>query len=419
MPGTLYEKILARKLGRPVDVGEIVEVDVDRAMIHDFFTPFVIRKFREMGFTRPRNPESVVIIYDHLVPTSFPEDSKYHRVTEEFIQEHGLRNVHRTDGISHQIMCEQGYIRPGDISVGTDSHTVMYGGLGAIATGVGYTEMAAVLGTGRTWLKVVPSIRVSVDGRLGPGVFSKDIILRVIADIGGDGATYKALEFGGGTIDAMSVDSRLTLSNMSVEAGAKTGLIAADDAVLSYVARHGDSRGLHTLAPDPDAEYERVLHYDAAELEPVIACPHTVENVKPIGDCEGIEVQQAFLGSCTNGRLEDFEIAARVLSGRKVHPQLRFYVVPASREIFQAAVAAGYVETLIEAGAVVNQPGCSLCCGRSGGLLDAGERVISSNNRNYIGRMGSAKAEIYLGSPATVAASAVEGRITDPRVYLR
>ena len=419
MPATLYEKILGDKLGRPVTVGEIVELDVDRAMIHDFFTPFVIRKFREMGFERIKNPDSVVIVYDHLVPTSFPEDSKYHRVTEEFIKEHGLRNVHRADGISHQIMCEQGYIRPGDVSVGTDSHTVMYGALGAVATGVGYTEMAAVLGTGRTWLKVVPTIRVTIDGALGPGVFSKDIILRVIADIGGDGATYKALEFGGTAIDAMSVDSRLTLSNMSVEAGAKTGLIAADDAVLSYVSRHAGRDGLRTLAPDPGADYERVLRYRGEDLEPVVACPHTVENVKPIGECEGIEVQQAFLGSCTNGRLEDLETAARVLAGRRVHEDVRFYVVPASREIFQAAVAAGHVETLMAAGAVVNQPGCSLCCGRSGGLLDAGDRVISSNNRNFIGRMGSSQAEIYLGSPATVAASAIEGRITDPRKYLQ
>lgn len=418
MPATLYEKILAQKAGRPVTEGEIIEVDVDRAMIHDFFTPFVIRKFREMGFTRLKNPGAVVIVYDHLVPTSFPEDSAYHRVTEEFIREQGIANVHRSDGISHQIMCEQGYITPGDISIGTDSHTVMYGGLGAVATGVGYTEMAAVLGTGRTWLKVVPTIRVNVTGELGPGVYSKDIILRVIADIGGDGATYKALEFGGSTVDAMSMDSRLTLSNMSVEAGAKTGLIAADDATLAYVSRHGDITGKHPLAPDPDAVYERVLDYRAEDLEPVVACPNTVENVKPVGETAGTEVQQAFLGSCTNGRLEDFEIAARMLTGRKVSPGLRFYVVPASREIFRAAVAAGYVETLIAAGAVVNQPGCSLCCGRSGGLLDAGERIISSNNRNFIGRMGSSQAEIYLGSPATVVASAIEGRITDPRSYL-
>ncbi len=416
---TIFEKILLSHCKESnIAVGDIVEVDIDRVMIHDFFTPFCFQKFEEMEFPQVFDPDKIVLVYDHLIPTTFIDDCRHHRITEEFAVKHHIRNVHRSDGVCHQLMHEQGYVKPGDIVLGTDSHTVTYGAVGALATGVGYTEMAAVMGTGKMWMKVAPSIKMVVNGELGHGVMSKDVILHILADIKTDGATYKVIEFNGSTIDNMTIDSRLTLSNMTIEGGAKAGLVAPDEKTAAYLSRYYKKDALNMLRSDAGAEYEEIREYDAAAIPPSVACPHNVDKVKAAEELSDLAIDQAFLGSCTNGRLEDLAVAATIMKGKKVHPDVRFIVVPASREVYKHALQQGYIETLAEAGAMVSHPACGLCAGRSGGVLAEGDRIISSNNRNFLGRMGSNKAEVYLGSPATVAASGLEGKITDPRKYL-
>ncbi|MEW6262038.1 MAG: aconitase/3-isopropylmalate dehydratase large subunit family protein [Thermodesulfobacteriota bacterium] len=415
----LFEKIiLSHSRQDNIRVNDTVEVDIDGMMIHDFFAPFCIDKFHEMGFEKVVKPDRVVFVYDHLIPTAFVDDNRHHRVIEAFTASHDITHIHRSDGVCHQLMHEQGYVRPGEIILGADSHTVTYGAIGALATGIGYTEMAAVLGTGKLWLKVAPVIKLNVRGTLPKGVFSKDVILGILGRIRNDGANYRVLEFAGPVIEDMSIDSRLTLSNMSVEAGAKAGIIAADGKTVQYLKRHFPSDELNLVASDIDAEYEAVIEFDVSQMSPLVACPFNVDNVGSVTDHSDVTIDQAFLGSCTNGRLEDLAIASRVLEGRRVHPNVRFYVVPASREIFLQAVRKGYIGTLVAAGAVVGHPACSLCAGISGGILEDGERIISANNRNFYGRMGGSQVEIYLGSPATVAASAIEGRISDCRKYL-
>lgn len=415
----LFEKIILNHSDRDsIAVNDIVEVEIDGMMIHDFFAPFCIRKFHEMGFDAVAKPERVVFVYDHLVPASFVGDYDHHRAAETFVATYGITRIHRNDGVCHQLMHEQGYVLPGEIVVGTDSHTTTYGAIGAIATGIGYTEMAAVLGTGKLWLKVAPTIGIELTGMLPKGVFAKDVILRILGDIGSGGANYRVLEFSGPVIDTMSIDSRLTLSNMAVESGAKAGLISADDRTVRYLQRHFDPHEINLLSSDADAVYEEVISIDVSGMEPLVACPYNVDNIQRAVACRETTIDQAFLGSCTNGRLEDIAEACRILEGRTIHPDVRFYVVPASRQVFLEAVRQGYIKTLVSAGAVISHPACGLCAGRSGGILEDGERIISTNNRNFRGRMGSSKVEIYLGSPATVAASAIEGRIADCREYL-
>lgn len=420
MKHTIFEKILLSHCDEnDINVGDIVEVSIDRVMIHDFFTPFCINKFREMEFKKVFDPDKIVFIYDHLIPTTFIDDSRHHKIAEEFAKEYHLEHVHRDDGVCHQLMHEQGYVKPGNIVLGTDSHTVTYGALGALATGIGYTEMAAVIGTGKMWMKVAPSIKIVINGNLQQGVASKDVILQVLSDLKTDGATYKVLEFTGSTVKNMSVDSRLTLSNMSVEAGAKVGIIAPDAKTVEYLSRYYSEEEIEMIRSDADAQYEQVIKYDAETIPPLVACPHNVDNVKPAAELENVTIDQAFLGSCTNGRLEDLEIAAKILKGKKIHPDVRFIVVPVSREVYKHAIEKGYIESLAEAGAMINHPACGLCAGRSGGILEDGERIISSNNRNFLGRMGGNQVQIFLGSPATVAASCLEGKIVDPRGLMK
>jgi len=415
---TLAEKILMRNTNGPdIAPGELIIANADRVMIHDLFAPFVIEKFYEMNFKKVWDPDKVFIVYDHLVPASTLDDYRHHRAAEAFAAEQGIKNVHRADGVCHQLMPEQRHVLPGHVVFGTDSHTTTYGAIGAFATGIGYTEMAAILGTGKLWLKVPATLRFNIEGRLPAGVFSKDIILRIIGDIGADGATYKAMEFAGAAISELSVSSRLTLSNMAVEAGAKAGLMAPDEKTLEFCGLD-DAADIRDLKSDGDASFERVFDYDAAGFEPSVACPSNVDNTRGVGEVSGIKLDQAFLGSCTNGRLEDLEIAAQILKGRKVAPFMKFIVTPASRTVYRDAVEKGIISVFLEAGAIVTQASCGLCCGRSGGIVSDGERVIASNNRNFLGRMGSSKSEVYLASPATVAASAIEGRIADPRKYL-
>lgn len=410
MGHTLVEKIIGNKVGKEVKPGDIVTVPVDWCMVDDIMVPFAVHKFEEMGFKKVWDPDKVVLIYDHFLPATQTDDSRHFREGDAFAEKYGLTHVHRTDGICHQLMTEAGYVKPGDIAFGTDSHTVTYGCVGAFSTGIGYTEMAGILGTGELWLKVPESIKVVVNGTLPSNVTSKDVILRVIGDLTASGATYQSLEFSGSTIDAMSVASRMTMSNMAVEAGAKCGVFAPDEKTAEYCNVPYDE-SLKNLRADEDAVYTRVLEYKAEELVPVMACPSLVDNIKPVSEVAGTEVTQVFIGSCTNGRLEDLQAAAQILKGKHIAPFMQLIVTPASRKIYKAALNDGTLEILSDAGAIITTPGCGLCCGRAGGILTDDEVVVATNNRNFLGRMGTSKVKIYLASPKTAAATALAGKI--------
>lgn len=413
MGQTIIEKIISRNVGHNVNPGDIVTVSVDRVMIHDIFIPFVADKFEEMGFTKLWNPDKVVLIYDHLVPASQVDDTRHFRVGDAFVKKYGMTHVHRSDGICHQLMTEALYVKPGDIVFGTDSHTTTYGCVGAFSSGIGYTEMASILGTGTMWIKVPETIKVVIEGELPSNVTSKDIILRLIGDLRADGATYQALEFCGDTVEQMSVASRMTMANMAIEAGAKCALFTPDEKTAKYCQITLSDKEC-SLVGDADASYIRTIHYQASELVPVLACPSQVDNIHPVSEYEGTPIDQVFIGSCTNGRLEDLQRAAAVLKGKHIAPFVKLIVTPASRKVYQEALADGTLLTLSKAGAMITHPGCGLCCGRTGGILTDGERVVATNNRNFLGRMGTSKVEIFLASPVTAAACAVAGRIVTP-----
>lgn len=412
MGASMIEKIICNNVGKEVKAGDIVTVNVDRVMIHDIFIPFVAEKFEEMGFTKLWDPDKVVLIYDHLIPASQVDDTRHFKVGNAFAQKYGMKNVHRSDGICHQLMTEAGYVKPGNVVFGTDSHTTTYGCVGAFSSGIGYTEMASILGTGTMWVKVPETIKVSIHGRLPENVTSKDIILKLIGDLGADGATYQALEFSGDTVEQMSVASRMTMANMAIEAGAKCALFMPDEKTAQYCEMTLTDKEL-SLRADEDASYVKEIAYQAEELVPVLACPSQVDNIKPVKELAGIEIDQVFIGSCTNGRLEDLMAAAEVLRGRKVAPFVKLIVTPASRKIYRQAAANGTLAVLADAGAIITHPGCGLCCGRAGGILTDGERVVATNNRNFLGRMGTSKVEIFLASPKTAAACAAAGKITE------
>ena len=416
MGATVIEKIIRRNTGNEAaKAGDIVTVNVDRVMIHDIFIPFVADKFEEMGFQKLWDPDKVVLIYDHLVPASQVDDTRHFRKGDEFVAKYGMKNVHRSDGICHQLMTEAGYVKPGNVVFGTDSHTTTYGCVGAFSSGIGYTEMASILGTGVLWVKVPETIKVNINGKLPSNVTSKDIILRLIGDLGADGATYKALEFAGNTVEEMSVASRMTIANMAIEAGAKCALFTPDEKTAEYCEiKLTDAE--RSLVGDEDAVYCQVINYQAEDFVPVMACPSQVDNIKPTSELEGTEIDQVFIGSCTNGRLEDLEKAAAVLKGKKVAPFVKLIVTPASRKIYRQALANGTLQILSEAGAMITHPGCGLCCGRAGGILTDGERVVATNNRNFLGRMGTSKVEIFLASPVTAATCAVAGKIVTPEI---
>lgn len=412
MGATTIEKIIRNNIKKDVKPGDIVTVDVDRVMIHDIFIPFVAEKFEEMGFTKIWDPDKAVLIYDHLVPASQVDDTRHFRIGNEFVEKYGMKNIHRSDGICHQLMTEAGYVKPGHIVFGTDSHTTTYGCVGAFSSGIGYTEMASILGTGKLWVRVPETIKVTVNGTLPANVTSKDIILRLIGDLGADGATYMALEFHGDTIDEMSVASRMTMSNMAIEAGAKCALFAPDEKTAEY-CEITLTEEQKDLKADADAVYAREITYQAEDFVPVLACPSQVDNIKPVSELEGTEIDQVFIGSCTNGRLEDLMAAAEVLKDKKVADFVKLIVTPASRKIYNEAVENGTMAILAKAGAIITHPGCGLCCGRAGGILTDGERVVATNNRNFLGRMGTSKVQIFLASPKTAAASAVAGKIVE------
>ena len=413
MGATLIEKIIRRNVHDDnVKAGDIVFVKPDRVMIHDIFMPFVADKFREMGFKKVWDPEKVVIIYDHMVPASQVDDTRHFRRGDEFAKEQGIGHIHRADGVCHQLMPELRYATPGDVVFGTDSHTVTYGGVGAFSTGIGYTEMAGILGTGELWIKVPETIRVNVNGKLPQGVTSKDVILTIIGDLTAAGATYKSMEFAGDTFDAMSVSERLTMANMTIEAGAKCGLFYADEKTAEFSGVPCDEA--HGCFRDEgDGDYVQVLNYIAEDFVPVAACPSQVDKIRPISELKDIKIDQVFIGSCTNGRLEDLRAAAEILKGKHVAPYVKLIITPASRSIYIKAVQEGLMKIFNDAGAIIMNPGCGLCCGRSGGILTDGETVVATNNRNFLGRMGTNKVNIYLASPVTAAYSAVRGYVTN------
>lgn len=414
MGATLIEKIIRRNVGdQNVKAGDIVTVNVDWVMIHDIFTPFVKEKFEEMGFPKVWDPSKVVIIYDHMVPASQLDDNRHHKMGDEFAERYGITRVHRSDGICHQLMTEAGYVKPGHVVFGTDSHTTTYGCVGAFSSGIGYTEMASILGTGTLWVKIPETIKIVIDGKLPSNVTSKDIILRILGDLTAAGASYCALEFSGSTVDEMSVASRMTMSNMAVEAGAKCALFTPDEKTAEY-CNIPLTDAETSLYGDKDAKYIKTLHYQAEELVPVMACPSQVDKIRPVSELEGTEIDQVYLGSCTNGRLEDLMTAAEIMKGKHVAPFVKFIVTPASRKVYLEALANGTIGILSKAGAIITHPGCGLCCGRTGGILTDGERVVATNNRNFLGRMGTSKVEIYLASPASAAAAAIAGKITVP-----
>lgn len=414
MGATIIEKIIRNNTGKEVKPGDIVTVNVDRVMIHDIFIPFVASKFEEMGFSKLWDPDKVVLIYDHLVPASQVDDTRHFRVGNEFVEKYGMKNIHRSDGICHQLMTEAGYVKPGNIVFGTDSHTTTYGCVGAFSSGIGYTEMASILGTGTMWVRVPETIRVNINGTLPENVMAKDIILKLIGDLGADGATYKALEFAGDTVENMSVASRMSMSNMAIEAGAKCALFTPDDKTAEYCEMELTDKE-KDLVGDADATYCRVINYNAEDFVPVMACPSNVDNVKAVSELEGKEIDQVFIGSCTNGRLEDLMAAAEVLKGKKVAPFVKLIVTPASRKIYLQAMENGTMDILVAAGAIITHPSCGLCCGRTGGILTDGETVVATNNRNFLGRMGTSKVGIYLASPRTAAACAIAGKIVVPQ----
>ena len=410
---TIIEKILKHNTGvADIKAGDIVTTNVDRVMIHDIFIPFVAEKFEEMGFTKLWDPDKVVLIYDHMVPASQVDDTRHFRAGDAFAAKYGMKNVHRSDGICHQLMTEAGYVKPGDVVFGTDSHTTTYGCVGAFSSGIGYTEMASILGTGQLWVKVPQTIKVTINGTLPANVTSKDIILRLIGDLRADGATYQALEFTGSTVKDMTVASRMTIANMAIEAGAKCALFTPDEKTAEYCEIELNDFQ-KSLVGDPDATYVREITYQAEDLVPVLACPSQVDNIHPVKELAGTKIDQVFIGSCTNGRLEDLQRAAAILKGKKVAPFVQLIVTPASRKIYREALADGTLDILSDAGAIITHPGCGLCCGRTGGILTDGERVVATNNRNFLGRMGTSKVEIFLASPATAAACAVAGEIVE------
>ena len=414
MGETVIEKIIRNNVGHAVKPGDIVTVNVDRVMIHDIFIPFVADKFEEMGFKKLWDPDKVVLIYDHLVPASQLDDTRHFHTGDVFAEKYGMKNVHRSDGICHQLMTEAGYVKPGNIVFGTDSHTTTYGCVGAFSSGIGYTEMASILGTGTMWIKVPETIKVVIEGELPENVMSKDVILRLIGDLGADGATYRALEFTGSAVKNMSVASRMTMSNMAIEAGAKCALFTPDEKTAEYCEIELNDFQ-KSLVGDEDAKYIKTVTYRAEDLVPVMACPSQVDKIRDVSTLEGTEIDQVFIGSCTNGRLEDLAAAAEVLKGKKVADYVKLIVTPASRKIYRQAIELGILDTLAEAGAMITHPGCGLCCGRAGGILTDGERVVATNNRNFLGRMGTSKVEIYLASPKTAAACAIAGKIVSPK----
>ena len=413
----ITEKILAKASGKKaVHPGEIVDANVDMVMVHDLTGPLAVEAFKKIGPKKVWDYKKVVVILDHQVPAESVKAAELHKTMRQFAKDQNLTfyDVGR-GGICHQVMPEKGHVTPGSIIVGADSHTCTYGAFGSFATGIGSTEAAAVFATGKIWFKVPPTIKVNVKGKFQKYVTPKDLILNIIGKLSVDVAIYKAAEFVGPTIKDMSIAGRMTVCNMAVEMGAKNGIIAPDETTRKFLEdRVKAMPDFKALQSDRDAEYEKTVEFDVSKMPSQVACPSSVDNVKAVSEVGNISVDQAFIGSCTNGRLEDLQLAAKVLKGRKVKEGVRALVIPASQEVYRQAMKEGLLEIFTDAGAIVCGSACGPCLGGHIGLLAAGETCISSSNRNFIGRMGSTQANVYLASPATVAASAVTGKLTDP-----
>ncbi|MGE5279444.1 MAG: 3-isopropylmalate dehydratase large subunit [Deltaproteobacteria bacterium] len=419
MGKTIAEKILSQHTGQDLRAGDFCVSPVDFCFGQDGTSKIIADRFRALGVTQAFDPGRFAMVLDHSAPAPNMGVAAVHHELRQFAKEYGLKLYDIGCGVCHQVIPEQGHVLPGDVVLGADSHTCTYGALGALATGVGSTDLAITLACGKNWFKVPESVRVLLKGAMPRGLFAKDIILRVIGDLGADGATYKSVEFYGKCIDTMSMDGRFTICNMGVEMGAKFCLVPPDKVTLAWVLNRNKERKPNPQRADKDASYCMVKEYDVSAMVPQLAKPHTVDNNAAVEEMAGTPIQEAFLGTCTNGRYEDLFIAARMLRGRRVHPDVRFIVAPASRDIYLSAVKRGIIATLVEAGASVVTPGCGPCVGTHNGVPSKGETVISTANRNFKGRMGQPDAFIYLASPATVVASALDGKITDPRKYLK
>lgn len=430
-PQTFAQKAIARAAGRAeVAVGEIVDVRPDLILSHDN-TAAIARMFYQLGLKRVNDPDRLAITLDHAVPPPTPRHAQNHAEIRRFVAEQGVRHFFEAGrGICHQVLSEEALVLPGQMILGADSHTTHFGWMGAFGAGVGRSEVLALWATGEIWLRVPESIRIVLEGRMPAGVTTKDLCLRIFGDLGADGGLYRSVEFAGPGVRALSIESRMTLTNFMAEFGVKNAYLPPDDAVFDWLApRRARRTGEPTevvweriaagaLYPDPDAPYEAEYVYRLDDLEPMVACPHSVDHVKPLREVAGTRVDMAFIGTCTNGRLEDIAAAAEILRGRRIAPGVRLLVIPASSEVLQEALRRGYIQALVEAGAMIGVPGCGPCMGNHMGIPAPGEVVISSGSRNFRGRMGTPEAEIYLASPAVVAASALRGRITDPREVL-
>ncbi len=419
MGQTITEKIFSEHVGREVKAGEIVECDLDMIIGNDITTPISIKAFKESGAKRLAKPDNFAIVLDHFIPAKDIASANQAKISREFAYEHNLKHFfdEKDMGIEHALLPEKGLVVPGDVIIGADSHTCTHGALGAFSTGMGSTDLAYGMITGKNWFRVPSSIKVIYKGKLGEHVYGKDLILELIRRIGVDGALYKALEFTGDTIANLDMDGRFSLCNMAIEAGAKNGIIAVDEVTKAFLADKDLARKPKYHYSDEDAHYDQIIEIDVDKLEPVIAFPHLPSNGRPISEAAkmDLKVDQVFIGSCTNGRLSDLAIAAEIVKGKKVARHTRMIVTPATQKILKEAEKLGYVDALIDAGAVVSNPTCGACLGGYMGILGDNERCVSTTNRNFIGRMGARTSEIYLANSAVAAASAIAGKIADPR----
>ena len=413
MGQTIAEKIISKHAGHEVKAGELCIARVDVAAVQDGTGPLMVQEFKKLGKAKPANPQRCILFIDHASPSPRKELSNSHMVLREFAKETGAVLSETGCGVCHQRLVES-YVNPGEILVGADSHTCTSGALGAFATGMGSTDIAVAMAMGKTWLKVPQTFKIVVNGDFIQGVYAKDLILYLIGMIGADGATYKALEFHGSTIEKMTMSDRFTIANMAVEAGAKAGLFCTDEKTREYLKQQGREEKFVDVKPDEDAVYERVIEIDASKLVPMVSCPHTVDNTKPAKDLKDVKINQVFIGTCTNGRIEDLRIAAKILKDKQVNPDVRLIVVPASKTVYKQAIEEGILTTLVDSGASVLAPGCGPCVGVHAGILGDGEVCLATQNRNFQGRMGNTKGFIYLCSPATAAHSAITGYITSP-----
>jgi len=416
MPMNIAEKILSAKSGKKfVEPGELIIADVDLVLANDITAPIAIREFKSSGATKVWDKTKIALVPDHFTPNKDIKSAEQAKILRDFASEQKLTHYYDQGevGIEHALLPEKGVVVPGDLVIGADSHTCTYGALGAFATGVGSTDAAFAMMTGKAWFKVPTSIKFVYKGKLNKWVSSKDLILYTIGDIGVDGALYRAMEFTGPVIDKMSMDARLTMSNMAIEAGGKAGLMNPDETTMEYVKARAEHKW-KVYTSDKDAKYEKVIEYDCAKIEPVVSCPSLPENTKPVSKLGKVVIDQSVIGSCTNGRMEDLRITAKILKGRKVSSRVRCLIFPGTRDIYSQAMKEGLVEIFMKSGAVFSMPTCGPCLGGHMGILAKGEVAVSTTNRNFVGRMGSTESSVYLSSPAVAAASAILGRIGTP-----